>query len=47
MVIPGSGNYTCPPGRKKQAISRFDVIGVGKAWGNQMKYVRREIRLDP
>ena len=31
--------------RKKQAITRFDVVGVGKAWGNQMNYVRREIRL--
>jgi len=31
---------------KKQAITRFDVVGVGQAWGNQMNYVRREIRLD-
>jgi hypothetical protein len=32
--------------RKKQAITRFDVVGIGSAWGNQMNYVRREIRLD-
>jgi hypothetical protein len=32
--------------RKKGAITRFDVVGVGRAWGNQMNYVRREIRLD-
>jgi hypothetical protein len=32
--------------RRKQAIERFDVAGVGRAWGNKMDYVRREIRLD-
>jgi hypothetical protein len=32
--------------RKKQAIERFDVVGVGRAWGNKMDYIRREIRLD-
>jgi len=32
--------------RKKQAITRLDVVGVGQAWGNKMDYVRREIRLD-
>ena len=32
--------------RKKQAIERFDVAGVGRAWGNKMNYVNREIRLD-
>jgi hypothetical protein len=32
--------------RKKRAITRFDVVGVGHAWGNKMDYVRREIRLD-
>jgi hypothetical protein len=31
---------------RKQAITRFDVVGVGKAWGNKMDYVRREIRLE-
>jgi hypothetical protein len=31
--------------RKKQAITAFDVVGVGHAWGNQMNYVRREVRL--
>ena len=32
--------------RKKQAIERFDVAGIGRAWGNKMNYVHREIRLD-
>ena len=32
--------------RAKQAITRFDVVGVGHAWGNQMDYVRREIRVE-
>jgi hypothetical protein len=32
--------------RKKQAIERFDVAGVGRAWGNKMNYIHREIRLD-
>jgi hypothetical protein len=32
--------------RKKQAIVRFDVAGVGRAWGNKMDYIHREIRLD-
>jgi hypothetical protein len=32
--------------RKKQVINRFDVAGVGRAWGNKMNYVQREIRLD-
>jgi hypothetical protein len=32
--------------RKKQAIQRFDVAGIGKAWGNKMDYIHREIRLD-
>lgn len=31
---------------KKQAITRFDVVGIGQAWGNRMNYVRREVRLD-
>jgi len=31
--------------RQKQAIVRFDVVGVGKAWGNKMNYIGREIRL--
>jgi hypothetical protein len=31
--------------RKKQAIRRFDLAGVGRAWGNKMDYVHREIRL--
>src|SRR5262249_51753631 len=32
--------------RKKQAITRFDVAGVGRAWGNKMDYIHREVRLD-
>ncbi len=32
--------------RKKKTITRFDVVGVGRAWGNKMDYVGREIRLD-
>jgi hypothetical protein len=30
--------------RKKQAIERFDVAGVGRAWGTKMDYINREIR---
>ncbi len=33
--------------RRRQAIDRFDVAGVGRAWGNKMNYTRREIRLEP
>jgi len=32
--------------RKKQAITRFDVVGVGRAWGNKMDYIHREVRLE-
>ncbi len=32
--------------RQKQAITRFDVAGVGKAWANKMDYTDREIRLE-
>jgi len=32
--------------RTKNAITRFDIVGLGHAWGNKMEYVRREIRLD-
>ncbi len=32
--------------RKRRAITRFDVAGVGRAWGNKMNYVQREVRLD-
>lgn len=31
---------------KVGAFDRFDVVGVGEAWGNKMDYVRREIRVD-
>jgi hypothetical protein len=32
--------------RKRQAIVRFDIAGIGRAWGNKMDYLNREIRLD-
>jgi hypothetical protein len=32
--------------RRKQAIVGFDVAGVGRAWGNKMDYVGREVRLE-
>jgi hypothetical protein len=32
--------------RKKRTIERFDVAGLGKAWGNKMDYTHREVRLD-
>lgn len=32
--------------RKAGAIDRFDVVGVGRAWGNKMEYVSREVKLD-
>lgn len=32
--------------RARQAVTRFDVVGLGLAWGNKMEYLRREIRLD-
>jgi hypothetical protein len=32
--------------RQQQVIGRLDVVGVGRAWGNKMNYVQREIRLD-
>jgi hypothetical protein len=32
--------------RHRQAIERFDLAGIGRAWGNKMDYVGREIRLD-
>lgn len=30
---------------QQKAITRFDVAGIGRAWGNKMDYVGREIRL--
>ena len=30
---------------RRRAIERFDVVGVGRAWGNKMDYVGREVRL--
>jgi hypothetical protein len=32
--------------RAKKAIARFNVVGLGRAWGNKMEYLHREIKLD-
>lgn len=32
--------------RKTGAFDRFDLVGVGRAWGNKMEYVSREVKLD-
>jgi hypothetical protein len=32
--------------RARMLITRFDVVGLGLAWGNKMEYLHREIRLD-
>jgi hypothetical protein len=32
--------------RKQQKLERFDLAGVGRAWGNKMNYVGREVRLE-
>jgi len=32
--------------RARKTITRFDVVGLGLAWGNKMEYLHREIRLD-
>jgi len=32
--------------RARSAITRFDIVGLGLAWGNKMEYVHREIRFD-
>jgi hypothetical protein len=32
--------------RRREAIDRFDVVGVGEAWGNKMDYVHREVRVE-
>lgn len=32
--------------RKTGAIDRFDLVGMGRAWGNKMEYVGREVKLD-
>lgn len=31
--------------RKNGAFDRFDIVGIGEAWGNKMNYLRREVRL--
>jgi len=41
LQIIGRLSYDC----KKQKIGCFDVAGVGRAWGNKMNYVQREVRL--
>jgi hypothetical protein len=33
--------------RTQQALVRFDLVGVGQAWGNKMEYLGREIRVAP
>jgi hypothetical protein len=38
--VMGSVRYD----RAKKAIDRFDLVGVGKAWGSKMDYVRREMK---
>ncbi len=40
--IAGRARYDA----QKKRFSRFDLVGVGRAWGNKMQYTRREIRLD-
>ncbi len=32
--------------RAKKTLTRFDVVGLGRAWGNKMEYVGREVKLD-
>lgn len=32
--------------RAKGTFTRFDVVGIGEAWGNKMEYTRREIGID-
>ena len=27
-------------------FDRFDIVGVGKAWGNKMNYTRRELSIE-
>jgi hypothetical protein len=42
LRILGFVNYN----RKLRKIVRFDVVGVGQAWGNKMNYIGRAIRGD-
>ncbi|MFP6882298.1 MAG: hypothetical protein VCA34_15190 [Roseibacillus sp.] len=32
--------------RKSGSFTRFDVVGIGKAWGNKMNYIKRAIRIE-
>ena len=41
--VLGSVNYN----RRADLIDRFDIVGVGEAWGNKMDYVQREVRVEP
>ncbi|MFT5125988.1 MAG: hypothetical protein ACI97B_004641 [Verrucomicrobiales bacterium] len=31
---------------ESQAFTRFDIVGLGRAWGSKMEYTQREISLD-
>ena len=42
MRVAGRLSYNT----RARAFTRFDLVGVGRAWGNKMRYTRREIRLD-
>jgi len=42
LRVLGYVNYD----RRRDAIDRFDLVGVGQAWGNKMDYVHREIRVE-
>jgi len=41
LTIEGHLSYN----RKTQRFSRFDIAGIGQAWGNKMNYTRRAIRI--
>jgi hypothetical protein len=32
--------------KDKGAFTRFDLVGIGRAWGNKMEYTRREIGIE-
>lgn len=31
--------------RKRNALTRFDLVGIGRAWGSKMDYTRREMKV--
>ncbi len=41
LTVRGELAFDRPSGR----FSRFDLVGLGRAWGNKMDYTRREIRI--